>query len=246
MPHSRANGDFFGGIRCRCAGFARRFRRGSRGSSGRVPAASRCRVFAFAMHRLVLEQVLAPFDRPHLPAGQPFDERLGERHDVGARPPEVPGTNTSTFLAVRRSDLDDADLVQVEVVPQVRACATLNELGVSGAGGAGIHIRLTCTAADRRRRRRARRRDTASVATEADDVQRAVPNACIRDPSSLSPSPGAFARAPPKTVTEQASACNGLREPASRLVPSSPSSASSSGVVERLARRARGRRRRTA
>ena len=61
-------------------------------------------------HRVVLEQVLAPLDRPDLPAGQPRDEAPGEREEVAGAGRRARREHEHVARALR-ADLDDADLV---------------------------------------------------------------------------------------------------------------------------------------
>ena len=67
-------------------------------------------------HRLVLEQVLAALDRPHLPPRRPGHDPLGERHEVG-RAGGRPGLEHEHVASRRPPDLDHAHLV----VPSRRA-----------------------------------------------------------------------------------------------------------------------------
>ncbi|WP_272477383.1 hypothetical protein [Baekduia alba] len=59
--------------------------------------------------RLVLEQVLAPLDRPDLPARRLGDEALGQRREVrGAG--RGPGVEHQDVAGLGRADLQDADI----------------------------------------------------------------------------------------------------------------------------------------
>ena len=71
-------------------------------------------------HRLVLEQVLPPFHGPHLPVGKPFDQRSGERREVGGSGRGA-GLDHQHVLRAPATDLDHTDLIEVEVATQVRA-----------------------------------------------------------------------------------------------------------------------------
>ena len=69
---------------------------------------------ALVEHRLILEQVLAAFDRPHLPAWDVFDQPLGERHEVrrGRRGSRLEHQHVRGRLGAH---LDHPDLVEIQV-----------------------------------------------------------------------------------------------------------------------------------
>ena len=63
-------------------------------------------------HRVVLEQVLAAFDRPHLIVGQLIDDRRGERPEVGGAA-RGPGDEDEDVVGLLAPLLQHLDLVQL-------------------------------------------------------------------------------------------------------------------------------------
>ena len=109
IPHSRAGAVIVVGGRREVRGRAR-----SAGEPAEVVREQRVgrRVAgAHAVeHRVVLEPVLAPLDRPHLPARQAADEVARERDEVAGAGRRA-GFEYEHVAGARRPDLDHADLV---------------------------------------------------------------------------------------------------------------------------------------
>src|SRR6185312_15767105 len=102
-----------------------------------------------------------------------------------AAPPEVPGTNTSTFFAVRRPTLITPTRLRF------RSCGRwdplrLNEEGVPGAAGAAIHSRLILIGAVGLAAAPVTVAPAASAASAHAVARRAAPKTNLPIPSPLS------------------------------------------------------------
>ena len=108
MPHPRAKATEASGIIRKCVGDAAVLQPAEvvvedllrRGLAGLEPVE----------HRLVLEQVLAPLDRPHLPARGLGRQIPRQRREVGGGG-RRPGVHHQDVARASRPDLEDADLV---------------------------------------------------------------------------------------------------------------------------------------